>query len=247
MRGPGQSLARLPQKVDRSGSEEEKVPGPPTLPTAPVDDPPDGFEETGHPVDLVEDHQPVRVALTVFLNVRELRAVTRPLQVQVGGTLPAGEFECDGRLAHLARACQHDGGRARQQVLDSGPRFAGDHRGLGHNRANLMRCERSTLHVARRRCRAESLRLPRDAATCSVALRVGGRGMAKELVALPATWRRGGCDCGSSSWWHPSGTGAGYFVRLLRPPPGTITESAEGTTSSRTSPVRDWCTSPSTS
>lgn len=114
----GQRLARLLQQLDRRGAEEEEVAGSSACAPTLVDDAPQRREESGGPVDFVEDDQTVGVALAVVLDVGQLREVAGAFQIEVGGASSLGDLEGQRRLAHLADAGEDDRRRPVQQPLD---------------------------------------------------------------------------------------------------------------------------------
>ena len=95
--------------------------GAPTLAAPLVDDPPQGLEETGDSVDLVEDHETVGIVIAVLVNVRQLRAIPRILQVEVCGVPFPGELKSERGLADLARSGEDHGGGAGQTGDRRGP------------------------------------------------------------------------------------------------------------------------------
>lgn len=57
-------------------------------------------------MDLVQDDEPVGIVIAVLVNVLELRAIPRILQVEVCGVPSPGKIEGEGGLADLARSGQ---------------------------------------------------------------------------------------------------------------------------------------------
>jgi hypothetical protein len=61
-------------------------------------------------VHLVQNDQAAEMVIEVELGLGQLRAVTLGFEVQVQRPLSLSQGQGQRRLAHLTRACQHDGG-----------------------------------------------------------------------------------------------------------------------------------------
>ena len=97
-------------------SRNRPVPG--ALAPALVDHAAQRFEQAGRAVDLIEDHELVRVVGKVQLGLGEARPVRGGLQVQIDRWPPLGDLEGQRGLAGLPRPEQRDGRRLIQQRGD---------------------------------------------------------------------------------------------------------------------------------
>ena len=80
---PGEGLARLLEQIDRRRAQHEEAPLALSLPPAGVDEPPQAAEELWRALDLVEDHELVRVLRQVQLGLGQLRQVGLGLEVEI--------------------------------------------------------------------------------------------------------------------------------------------------------------------
>ena len=117
---PGQAFGGLVHQFQGGGTEQEKMAVAVTRRPALVDDAPQGLEQVGRVLDLVDHDQLAPLLAQIGVGIGEAEAVGGPLQVQIHRAgRPVGRNAPGQRgLAHLAGAEQDDGGAGRKPRPD---------------------------------------------------------------------------------------------------------------------------------
>ena len=84
----------------------------------PVDDPAQGLEQLRHPVDLVQDDEPILEVVEEQCGLGESIAIVAVLQIEVERRTRSRDLQRERRLADLSRPDQRHGGLAGQGTLD---------------------------------------------------------------------------------------------------------------------------------
>ncbi len=117
---PRQRFRRLSQQLAGRRSQQQKVAVRPPLPATRIDPAAQDPEEPGHPLNLVQNDQPVMVQIEICARVVQPGPVGRILWIEVDRLRkPTGDFAGQGRLPHLSRA-EEDNGRKSGEVAQDG-------------------------------------------------------------------------------------------------------------------------------
>ena len=115
---PGQRFAGLAQQVDRCGPQDQESTLALAAAPAPVDDAAQGLEQLRHPVDLVQDDEPILQVVEEQRGLGEPVAIVAVLQIEVERIARSCDLQCECRLADLPRPDQGHGDLAVQGAFD---------------------------------------------------------------------------------------------------------------------------------
>lgn len=93
----------------------------------PVDQARQGLEQTGHPLDFVQDDQLFVMRRQIQLGVGKLRAVGIGFEVEVKRVALIAKLLCQRGLDHQTRPQEGNGGAVVQQVVQGGGEGAINH------------------------------------------------------------------------------------------------------------------------
>ena len=79
----GQALERLPQKLARGRPKNQKLPAASTGPASFVDHAAQYLKEFRHPLDFLQNHEPVRLNAEIEFRLGQFRTIRGGLQIQI--------------------------------------------------------------------------------------------------------------------------------------------------------------------